>query len=203
MSSTSATRVASARSAVGASSGSVLRVRDLHVDYAGALRALHGVSVDVPRGGVVAVLGANGAGKSTLLRAISGTLRFAGGRVVEGSVELDGIRLDAMDPAAVVRSGVVQVPEGRQVFEHLSVEENLRAGGLAIPLRARKAARERIYDTVPVAPGARRAAGRPALGWRTADAGDRAGADGRATSAATGRAIARSGTTDGRPRRPS
>ena len=105
MSSTSATRVASARSAVGASSGFVLRVRDLHVDYAGALQALHGVSVDVPRGGVVAVLGANGAGKSTLLRAISGTLRFAGGRVVEGSVELDGIRLDAMDPAAVVRVG--------------------------------------------------------------------------------------------------
>ena len=55
-----------------------------------------------------------------------------------------------MDPAAIVRSGVVQVPEGRQVFERLSVEENLRAGGLAIPLRARKAARERIYDMFPL-----------------------------------------------------
>jgi branched-chain amino acid transport system ATP-binding protein len=128
----------------------LLRVRDLHVSYAGALRALHGVSVDVPRGGVVAVLGANGAGKSTLLRAISGTLRFAGGRLVDGAVELDGVRLDAMDPAAVVRTGVVQVPEARQIFEHLSVEENLRAGGLAVPPRARKEARERIYDMFPL-----------------------------------------------------
>jgi ABC-type branched-subunit amino acid transport system ATPase component len=156
MSPTSATRAApaessgSAESATGAGGDSLLRVRNLQVSYAGALRALHGVSVDVPRGGVVAVLGANGAGKSTLLRAISGTLRFAGGRVVDGSVELDDLRLDVMDPAAVVRSGVVQVPEGRQIFEHLTVEENLRAGGLAIPPRGRRAARERVYDMFPV-----------------------------------------------------
>ena len=150
MSPTSATRVVPAEAATGGSGDPLLRVRNLHVSYADALRALHGVSVDVPRGGVVAVLGANGAGKSTLLRAISGTLRFAGGRVVDGSVELDGIRLDGIDPAAVVRSGVVQVPEGRQIFEHLSVEENLRAGGLAIPPRARKGARERVYGMFPL-----------------------------------------------------
>jgi branched-chain amino acid transport system ATP-binding protein len=130
--------------------GSLLRVRDLHVSYAGALRALHGVSVDVPPGGVVAVLGANGAGKSTLLRAISGTLRFAGGRIVNGSVDLEGVRLDVLDPAAVVRAGVVQVPEGRQVFEDLTVEENIRAGGLAGRARERRAARERVYEMFPL-----------------------------------------------------
>jgi branched-chain amino acid transport system ATP-binding protein len=150
MSPTSATRVAPAESATGGGEEPLLRVRDLHVSYAAALRALRGVSVDVPPGGVVAVLGANGAGKSTLLRAISGTLRFVGGRVVQGSVEYGGHRLDEMDPAAVVRAGVVQVPEGRQVFDDLTVEENLRAGGLARPARARRAARERAYDRFPL-----------------------------------------------------
>jgi branched-chain amino acid transport system ATP-binding protein len=120
------------------------------VSYARTLRALHGVSVELPRGGVIAVLGANGAGKSTLLRAISGTLRHAGGSVDAGSVEFDGDRLDQMDPAAVVRMGVVQVPEGRQVFGDLTVEENLRAGGAATPRRSRTAARERVYDLFPV-----------------------------------------------------
>src|SRR5688500_2108545 len=86
----------------------VLRVHDLHVSYGGALRALHGVSLDVPREGVVAVLGGNGAGKSTLLRAISSPLRLAGGAIDAGSVEFEGRRLDRMDPAAVVRAGVVQ-----------------------------------------------------------------------------------------------
>src|SRR5690606_21166956 len=104
----------------------LLRVRDLDVSYAGTLRALRRVSLDVPNGAVVAVLGANGSGKSTLLRAISGTLPFERGRVAGGSIELAGRRLDGLDPAAIVRSGVVQVPEGRQVFEDLTVEENLR-----------------------------------------------------------------------------
>src|SRR2546430_4464085 len=94
----------------------LLRVRDLDVSYAGAVRALRGVSVDVPPNCVVAVLGGNGAGKSTLLRAISGTLRFVGGSIGRGSVELDGRGLDRADPVAIVRAGVVQVPEGRQVF---------------------------------------------------------------------------------------
>src|SRR5688572_17610509 len=111
----------------------VLRVHDLHVTYGGTLRALHGVSLDVPGEGIVAVLGGNGAGKSTLLRAISATLRLAGGAIEAGSVEFQGRRLDRMDPAAVVRAGVVQAPEGRQVFEHLTVEENLRAGAMITP----------------------------------------------------------------------
>jgi branched-chain amino acid transport system ATP-binding protein len=149
ISTTSATRVAPAET-THPEPGPLLRATDLHVWYGGALPALHGVSVEVPPGGLVAVLGANGSGKTTLLRAISGTLRFVGGRVVHGSVELDGVRLDALDPAAVVRAGVVQVPEGRQVFEHLSVDENLRAGGLAVPRRERKLARQRVYDLFPL-----------------------------------------------------
>ena len=133
-----------------ASNGPLLCVRDLHVSYKGALRALRGVSLDVPREGVVAVLGANGAGKSTLLRAISGTLDFAGGRIVAGSVEFDGRRLDGMDPAAVARSGVVQVPEGRQIFEDLTVEENLRAGGLSARPAVRRQSLERVFELFAV-----------------------------------------------------
>src|SRR5689334_17962076 len=128
----------------------LLRVRDLHVSYARAVRALHGVSLDVPGDGIVAVLGANGAGKTTLLRAVSGTLRLAGGAVTGGSVEFGGVRLDRTDPAAVVRAGVVQVPEGRQVFEDLTVEENLRAGGLATPPRSRRPNRDRVYELFPL-----------------------------------------------------
>ncbi|HZM78673.1 MAG TPA: ATP-binding cassette domain-containing protein [Candidatus Limnocylindrales bacterium] len=127
-----------------------LRVRDLHVSYGGALKALRGVSLDVPSEGVVAVLGGNGAGKTTLLRAISATLRLCGGAVDSGSVEFAGKRLDRMDPAAVVRAGVVQVPEGRQVFEHLTVAENLRAAAIATPRRLRRPAWDRVHELFPL-----------------------------------------------------
>jgi ABC-type branched-subunit amino acid transport system ATPase component len=147
--STSATPGTSAARSAG-DAAAMLTVRDLDVSYAGAVRALHDVSVEVPPGSVVAVLGANGAGKSTLLRAVSGTLPFAGGAITRGSVAYDGRRLDRLEPAAIVRAGVVQVPEGRQVFGELTVEENLRAGGLATPRRARGPARDRVYDLFPV-----------------------------------------------------
>jgi ABC-type branched-subunit amino acid transport system ATPase component len=128
----------------------LLQVTDLDVSYAGALRALRGVSLVVPQGSVVAVLGGNGAGKSTLLRAISGTLPFAGGSLDAGTIVFAGKRLRRPDPVAVVRAGVVQVPEGRQVFEHLTVEENLRAGGLVSARRSRTTARNRVYELFPV-----------------------------------------------------
>jgi branched-chain amino acid transport system ATP-binding protein len=130
-------------------SGPLLTVEDAHVSY-GGVRALHGVSLVVPEGEIVAVLGNNGAGKSTLLRTISGTLPLQGGRVDRGVVSLVGRRLTGLDPADVVRAGVVQVPEGRRVFPDLTVEENLRAGGLAQSARAaRKEARTRVYDLFP------------------------------------------------------
>lgn len=150
MSAASVAPASSAQAAVGGVGLPLLRVRDLDVTYAGSVRALRGVSLDVPQGCVVAVLGSNGAGKTTLLRAISGTLPFAGGSVAAGSIEFAGRGLHRMAPAAVVRAGVVQVPEGRQVFAHLSVAENLRAGGLAAARRSRAAARERVYGLFPV-----------------------------------------------------
>jgi branched-chain amino acid transport system ATP-binding protein len=128
----------------------LLDVRDLHVSYAGAVRALRGVSLSVPDGTIVAVLGNNGAGKTTLLRAICGVLPFQGGSIDRGSIELEGRELRGDDPAAIARAGVVQVPEGRQVFGRLTVEENLRAGGLAAPRKARADARARVYDLFPV-----------------------------------------------------
>jgi ABC-type branched-subunit amino acid transport system ATPase component len=128
----------------------LLDVRALDVSYGGAVRALRGVSLAVSDGAIVAVLGNNGAGKSTLLRAVSGTLPFHGGSVDGGSIEFAGRRLHGADPAAVVRAGVVQVPEGRQVFGELTVEENLRAGGLPSPRKARAQAQARVFDLFPV-----------------------------------------------------
>ena len=127
----------------------LLEVEDLHVSY-GGVRALSGVSLTVPERGIVAVLGNNGAGKSTLLRTMSGVLALQGGVVDHGVVRLDGKALTRVDPADVVRAGVVQVPEGRRVFADLTVEENLRAGGLSAKGRANKAAaRDRAFELFP------------------------------------------------------
>ncbi len=129
--------------------GAVVEVSDLHVGY-GGVSALRGVSLAVQPGAIVAVLGNNGAGKSTLLRTISGTLRLQGGSIEAGSVCFDGRTRSRMDPAEIVRAGVVQVPEGRRVFANLTVEDNLRAGGLSSRGRDRKAdARGRVYELFP------------------------------------------------------
>ena len=128
----------------------LLEVRELSVSYAGAVRALHGVGLDVPRGSVVAVLGSNGAGKSTLLRAISGSLPLEGGAVDRGTIRFDGRDVTALDPAAIVRAGIVQVPEGRRIFGDLTVDENLRAGGHTVKDRAaRTRARARVHELFP------------------------------------------------------
>jgi branched-chain amino acid transport system ATP-binding protein len=128
-----------------------LQVRDLAVTYGRAVRALRGVTLEVPAGGVVAVLGANGAGKSTLLRAVSGTLFLHRGTIDAGTIHFDGQPLSGKDPARTVRSGIVQVPEGRRVFGALSVEENLRAGTLGIGRRrVDKAVWDRVFELFPV-----------------------------------------------------
>ena len=103
-----------------------LQVRDLSVSYSGAVQALRGVSLSVPEGAVMAVLGSNGAGKTTLLRALSGTLSEHNGAIASGTIEFRGRALPRDDAAAIARSGLVQVPEGRRVFGSLTVEENLR-----------------------------------------------------------------------------
>ncbi|MEU2260011.1 ABC transporter ATP-binding protein [Streptomyces sp. NPDC019645] len=137
-----------------------LRVSDLHVSYGGSVQALHGVSLTVPRGRIVAVLGSNGAGKSTLLRAVSGTLALHRGTVDSGTVHFDGVRLRG-DATRSVAAGVVQVPEGRRIFGSLSVEDNLKAGFLGSARRSRaelRAARDRVFTQFPVLAERRRQA---------------------------------------------
>jgi len=106
----------------------LLAVNSVEVIYDHVILVLKGVSLQVPEGGIVALLGANGAGKSTTLKAISGLLRTERGDVTKGSVEFLGEAIHRKDPAQVVRHGIIQVMEGRHVFEHLTVEENLLAG---------------------------------------------------------------------------
>jgi branched-chain amino acid transport system ATP-binding protein len=106
----------------------MLRLNQLQVRYDRAGLALDGVSLEVPEGHIVALLGSNGSGKSTTLKAISGLLRAEGGRVTAGEVELDGRSISQFDAADIVRLGVFHVMEGRRVFAHLSVEDNLLAG---------------------------------------------------------------------------
>jgi branched-chain amino acid transport system ATP-binding protein len=106
----------------------LLAVNNIEVIYDHVILVLKGVSLQVPEGGIVALLGANGAGKSTTLKAVSGLLRTERGDVTKGTVEFRGGPIHHCNPDEVVRRGVVQVMEGRHVFEHLTVEENLLTG---------------------------------------------------------------------------
>ena len=115
-------------SAVGETSGPLLSVNNIEVIYDHVILVLKGVSLQVPEGGIVALLGANGAGKSTTLKAISGLLRTERGEVTKGSIEFLGEPIHRRNPSEVVRRGIVQIMEGRHVFEHLTVEENLLTG---------------------------------------------------------------------------
>ena len=123
----------------------MLKLNDIHGSY-GPVVALRGVSLEVPEGGIVAILGANGAGKSTTLRSISGLVRIS-----RGSIEFMGQRIDKLSPESIVQRGISQVPEGRQIFGELTVEENLRLG--AYTRRDGDGVRRdmaRVYDYFPV-----------------------------------------------------
>jgi len=106
----------------------LLAVSNIEVIYDHVILVLKGVSLAVPEGGIVALLGANGAGKSTTLKAISGLLRTERGEVTKGAIEFQGRAIHRQNPSEVVKRGIVQVMEGRHVFEHLTVEENLLTG---------------------------------------------------------------------------
>src|SRR3984957_1087626 len=110
------------------SSDRILDVLNIEVVYNSVALVLKGVSLDVPPGGIVALLGANGAGKTTTLKAISNLLRAERGEVTKGSVTYAGERVDTLTPNDLVRRGVIQVMEGRHCFGHLTVEENLLTG---------------------------------------------------------------------------
>src|ERR1700740_1731724 len=106
----------------------MLALNNIEVVYDGVILVLRGVSLAAEEGRITTLLGANGAGKTTTLKAVSGLLQTERGQVTKGNVELDGTRIDSLLPHDVVKRGVVQVFEGRRVFENLPGEENLVVG---------------------------------------------------------------------------
>lgn len=142
---------ASAAAAPEPATDKILSVNNIEVIYDHVILVLKGVSLDVPRGGIVAILGANGAGKTTTLKAISNLLRAERGEVTKGSIEFEGERVDRLNPNDLVRKGCIQVMEGRHCFGHLTIEENLLTG--AFTRRDGNAAIKRdmemIYDYFP------------------------------------------------------
>jgi branched-chain amino acid transport system ATP-binding protein len=137
----------------------MLALNNVEVVYDGVILVLKGVSLHAEEGRITTLLGANGAGKTTTLKAISGLLHTERGEVTKGSVEFGGERLDRLPPYDVVKRGIVQVFEGRRVFENLTVEENLVAGAHRHrdPARVR-AGVERVYASFPVLKERRRQA---------------------------------------------
>jgi branched-chain amino acid transport system ATP-binding protein len=129
----------------------ILSVQNLEVVYSDVILAVTGVSLEVPGGTIVALLGANGAGKTTLLRAITGLLPIQRGRITKGTIDFRGHSIVGWEPAAIVRAGLAQVMEGRRVFAELTVAENLRAGALARrDRRDIKSDLEEILEMFPV-----------------------------------------------------
>lgn len=126
----------------------VLAVQNLEVVYGDVVLALRGVSLEIPDGKIVALLGANGAGKSSLLRALSGMLDIHEGDIRKGSVTLDGESVGNLKPTVLAKRGIKHVLEGRRVFKELTVEENLRVGAHAAR-RDLKPNLERVYDLFP------------------------------------------------------
>ncbi len=106
----------------------LLEVNGIEVIYNHVILVLKGVSLTVPEGGIVALLGGNGAGKTTTLRAVSNLLAGERGAVTKGTIELRGERIEALSPAELVRRGLIQVMEGRHCFAHLTIEDNLMTG---------------------------------------------------------------------------
>ena len=105
----------------------MLRLNNIEVIYHNVILVLKGVSLEVAPGKIVSLLGGNGAGKTTTLKAISGLLKTEVGEVTDGSIEFEEQRIDNRNPEEIVRMGIIQVMEGRRLFDHLTVEENLRA----------------------------------------------------------------------------
>ncbi len=129
----------------------LLDVNGIEVIYNHVILVLKGVSLAVPEGGIVALLGANGAGKTTTLKAVSNLLRAERGEVTKGSIAFRGERVDALNPSDLVRRGVVQVMEGRHCFAHLTVEENLLTGAYTrnAPRAEVRGDLEKVYGFFP------------------------------------------------------
>jgi len=112
--------------------GTVLKLNNVEVTYHNVILVLRGVSLTVDEGQIITILGANGAGKSTVLKAISGLLKTEVGKVSDGSIDFNDHRIDRLDPEEIAKMGILQILEGRQALEHLSIEENLKLGGFVL-----------------------------------------------------------------------
>jgi branched-chain amino acid transport system ATP-binding protein len=126
----------------------MLKLNTVEVIYSDVILILKGVSMEVPDGKIVSLLGANGAGKTTTLKAISGLLYTELGKVTDGSIHFNDKRIDNKGPKEIASLGIIQVMEGRRLFEHLSVEENLRLGGYLYPSDMKKNL-AMVYDYFP------------------------------------------------------
>jgi branched-chain amino acid transport system ATP-binding protein len=128
----------------------MLRINNAEVIYNRVILVLKGLTMEVPEGRIVALLGANGAGKSTTLKAISGLLKSEEGEVTDGTIEFMGESINNRDPEEIVRRGIFQVMEGRRVFEDLTVEENIIVGGHTRTDKAGfKRDKDLVYDYFP------------------------------------------------------
>ncbi|WP_322512716.1 ABC transporter ATP-binding protein [Chloroflexus sp.] len=127
----------------------MLSLNNIEVIYNDVVLVLKGLSLEVPAGHIVALLGSNGAGKSTTLKAISGLLKPENGEVTDGEILFQGQPIHKKDAAEIVRMGIFQVMEGRRVFEHLTVEENLRAGAYTQPARRFSEDLALVYNYFP------------------------------------------------------
>jgi branched-chain amino acid transport system ATP-binding protein len=128
----------------------VLELANVEVVYNEVILVLRGLSIQVPDGQIVALLGANGAGKTTTLRAVTGLLDVHNGTIPKGSVTYDGVTLNGKKPSEIVNTGITQVMEGRRVFGELTVDENLICGGISIKDKAVTAeAHERVKELFP------------------------------------------------------
>ena len=140
---------ATAAPAATTTSSSMLTLNNVEVIYDEVILVLRGLSLSVPQGSVVALLGSNGAGKSTTLKAVSGLLPSEHGEVTDGSVTFDGHDITKMDPADRVRLGMSLCMEGRHVFEHLTVAENLTAGAYSLSRSKSNDANDLVYSFFP------------------------------------------------------
>jgi branched-chain amino acid transport system ATP-binding protein len=131
------------------SSPPLLEFRNIRVVYDNAIEAVRDVSIAVPEGGIVALLGSNGAGKSTLLKAMSGILYTEEGEIETGTISFRGEDVQHLAPNELVRRGIVQVPEGRRVFAALTIDENLQMGGYTTRAAELRERRDKVFALFP------------------------------------------------------
>ncbi|MBT3372051.1 MAG: ABC transporter ATP-binding protein [Rhodospirillaceae bacterium] len=127
----------------------MLVLNNIEVIFDNVILVLKGISIEAKEGAITTILGANGAGKTTTLKGISGLLRPERGDVTRGNIEFNGERIDRLSAHEIVQKGIVQVFEGRQVFEHLTAEENLIAGGHIVSKAVMRQNLEKVYEYFP------------------------------------------------------